>query len=866
MVMVVPAQAASLGLGRDDPTKFYSYISNNDGALLGYFKANMLENVFGPGGVGQQSSEDALQDIADYFNAEGNNGFVAQIKAKAAQLYDGGTLQTFYSWLAGNAPYAVVEYDRLNKISRLKDRVSGQWITNGAGEYPYYVPTGDMPAKDYDISAMAASGSWVDSRSISAVTQISLISEDALANLAVMLNKNGFNTSLALVNMNGTQYKAIRHNDGNYGKWFSTRRGAVYVTSYEPAAVNQEFNYNVGDVTQNSNNQTATSTEGAAIVGDGNKLIDLGSGKFLSPEFTLNGDINFVDQSVGEIIYDFTDNSYHLTTYDYTYNVTNNYYEYNYYTYNIQYTYNNTYVTYIGSTAEFVPTTYELYYELPDGRSSADLTAEDIAGLSFQFADMVNYKRSATDTSLRALYHFDGDTDDSSYWSTQGAFTWDKGASITYMESNAFNGALYLDEKEHQFTITLPSNIGSGDFSLQWRYYQNSATTSDHNDNYVTVGGQKLLGWSEQSLYSLGTTKLTTGLSVGTWQELALVRHNGTLYIYHNGVKVASAAMSTVFNDKIVFYLGANSRAYSMLDELRVVNFAIAKSGAAYTPTVVPYDTNSVLVLPDGSLPVADEFWKWDKTITPVKSWDFTGQQIPVVWGQSKDSVVSFKYSASPAIYSHYSSGVYVADGFYTLSETYMATSGFNPYENFLSENSDSGNIRFSTLTRSFPSIGYVTAYFPGIFLCLTDYPTSSSQFFEGNYTFTYVTADGSVYSTTFNLTKDWNTNFYAVVGPLKLQVVTSARSTFFLRALRIWISLSAGWHKTTMWSKSPCCPNLWYVSGFAGRWGSTKTPTRSLTITTSVFRSWIRNGSSLRLSGSCSTPSAERNCRRRNG
>ncbi len=158
------------------------------------------------------------------------------------------------------------------------------------------------------------------------------------------------------------------------------------------------------------------------------------------------------------------------------------------------YTYNNTYVTYIGSTAEFQSKEYEFYYQLPDGRSSADLTEEDVAGLSFQFADVVNYKRGVTDTSLLALYHFDGDTDDDSFYSSPlpgstvaggnyKRFAWNKGASLTYMESNSFNGALYLDEKEHEFTIGLPKALGSDNFTLQFRYYQNSATTTDNVDN-----------------------------------------------------------------------------------------------------------------------------------------------------------------------------------------------------------------------------------------------------------------------------------------------------------------------------------------------------------------------------------------------
>lgn len=415
----------------------------------------------------------------------------------------------------------------------------------------------------------------------------------------------------------------------------------------------QDWNYDkIQDIT---NNQTEEITNIVTEQGDKiDKLIEINNDtsemKVNVPVQVGPNEWSLLTMNADQITIDRSEDNrtiYQIDSHDVTYNVENNYYEYNYYTYNFEYTYNNTYVTYIGSTAEYQPKEWALYYELPDGRSSADLTEEDIAGLSFQFQDMVNYKRSATDTSLRALYHFDGNTEDSSYWSTQGAFTWNSGASITYMESNAFNGALYLDEKAHQFTITLPSSIGSQDFSLQWRYYQNSATTTDHNENYVTVGGTKLLGWSEQKLYNGSGTSIA-GLSVGTWQELALIREKGTLYTYHNGVKVASASVPTVFNDKIVFYLGANSRAYSMLDELRVVNFAVTKGGAAYTPTAVPYDTNSVLVLPDGVEPVADEFWKWDTAITPIYAWDLTSGYIDAPEYYAKNgSVTSWTVNSS---------------------------------------------------------------------------------------------------------------------------------------------------------------------------------------------------------------------------
>ncbi len=342
-----------------------------------------------------------------------------------------------------------------------------------------------------------------------------------------------------------------------------------------------------------------------------------------------NGKFSLVDElgsllefNIDDINFNFDDHSYTINTYNTTYNTENNYYEYNYYTYNVQYTYNNTYVTYVGSTAEYQPKEWSLYYQLPDGRSSADLTEEDVAGLSFQFQDVINYKRASTSADLWALYHFDGNTDDDSYYTKEDSFSWQQGASINYMEANAFGGALYLDEQPHQFTLAFPSGLGTRDFTLQWRYYQNSATTSENADNYITAGGKELLRWSEKNLYLSGSsTPCTNKLSVGSWQELALVRSGGTLYLYHNGVVIAQTPISNALGKELVFSLGGSSRAYSMLDELRLITKPIAVGGKSYTPTAVPYDSNSVLVLPGESV-VTDSYYKWDTTRPPLWSFD----------------------------------------------------------------------------------------------------------------------------------------------------------------------------------------------------------------------------------------------------
>lgn len=611
-LMVVPSYAAT-GI---EEVGFTAFV----GEFVSYFTSNgisntksFLEKVLGNGDIeGMTVSAQRLQEISFQLNND---------------LYytfnENGLIKTMQNWYWTG----IAKDPAHNNIMRIYNTLTNQWFVKKDGTYPY------CSEADWDAlhsepvsrpSVDSLTGKFVSERGTSGFyNQYHLVSQEFLVAVA-----NKYNTTFAarqiVTGGKSVTVYVVATPTNNDLLVFCASDGKPYVALVDDGstAIFNSIMNNFVEIKELINNKyTTINNSGGSDPQTQQYLIDI---KNMLLQLINEDDGTTISQDIHDITYDQSTHSYNVTTYNNDYDITNNSYEYNYYTYNIQYTYNNTYITYIGSTAEYQPKEWELYYELPDGRSSADLTEEDVAGLCFQFADCINYKKSATDTRLRALYHFDGNVNDVSYFSDKTAFTWNKGASITYMDANAFNGCLYLDEKEHQFTVTLPSNIGSGDFTLQWRYYQNNAAQNDHNENYVTIGGQKLLGWSEQYFYSQGTTRLSTGISIGTWQELALVRNKGTVYIYHNGVKIGSFTLNSVLSNQIVFYLGPNSRGYSMLDEMRFVKGALYTAGEAYTPTTVPYDTNQVLVLPDSPTPVTDAYWQWDKTITPKYSFDFS--------------------------------------------------------------------------------------------------------------------------------------------------------------------------------------------------------------------------------------------------
>lgn len=388
-------------------------------------------------------------------------------------------------------------------------------------------------------------------------------------------------------------YWVISSNDGERG-WYDP-------SGLRLAAVYDE---NSWAINQDRNDTTVKDESGVVVdigIEDNSTSIDLSGMTITLPD----GSINLIDQ----LIYDESTKSYHIDSHD-TYNTTTNYYyEWNYYI-------NYTSITYIGQTEEYNKY-YEVYYELPDGRDSADLTAEELEQLNVSM-DVIPYGRSADDTSLRCLYHFDGDTKDSSYWNYCTDFTWNKGASVTYMDAGVFDGALYLDETEHDFTITLPSNIGGNDFTLQFRYYQ-SFTAAPQTDSYLSIGGNQYLKFNGSSFLNGSGTALAS-TPIGSWNEIALIRSGNRLYYYLNGVSIGSISLSGSLGDKLTFHFGSSQQTYKYLDELRFVYQPMATGGSNYMPTSVPFDTNLSLVLPDSSIPLADEYWKIESSGTNILS------------------------------------------------------------------------------------------------------------------------------------------------------------------------------------------------------------------------------------------------------
>lgn len=474
----------------------------------------------------------------------------------------------------------------------------GNMLCRSGGQIAYYME----PEQAEGEAATTLGGKWVDAAFRGGMPGLHLYSyRSTLETVADRLCDLGETCGVQSWTYKSEKYWYILKERGS--SVYADKQGRPYVVRQSSDyAVDKNQNYYApGKDSGNTFNQ---------------QLVDLLTGVLNAPrgDSVTQGDNSLYLEDGA--IYNPDNRTYSFTATNSFNTTTNNYYTYNYsYTYHINYTS----VTYIGTTAQY-DEIYKYYYELPDGRSSADLTADELLALNTE-VDVVPYTRSTDNTALRSLYHLDGNVKDSSYWNYLTSWEWVKGASITYMESpSPFGGYLYLDETEHEWNLNLPSGLGSQDFTLQFRLYQ-KATVTPQADSYIAFGSNQVLKFDGGDFTFNGTAHL---MPVGTWNEFALIRDSGVLRLYLNGVIVDSYSNFASFPKTITFHFGSAQKTTKGLDELRVLNYALQKGGQNFQAATAPYDTNLSLVLPDSTTPVADEYWKFDTSIEPIATWDFT--------------------------------------------------------------------------------------------------------------------------------------------------------------------------------------------------------------------------------------------------
>lgn len=165
-----------------------------------------------------------------------------------------------------------------------------------------------------------------------------------------------------------------------------------------------------------------------------------------------------------------TNNTFYDMSRDYTYTYNTAYYNNTYNSYYIPVTYNDvdynyfityaptyTNITYIvdgcNDPSQAVSNNY--YFQLPDGRNSYNLTADDVFGIPLA-GELINYDATPENDNCVALYHFDGNITDASGKSNTAVF--DDGTVPQYISSNGFGKHLMLSNCG-AFRVTLPEAL-----------------------------------------------------------------------------------------------------------------------------------------------------------------------------------------------------------------------------------------------------------------------------------------------------------------------------------------------------------------------------------------------------------------------
>lgn len=262
-----------------------------------------------------------------------------------------------------------------------------------------------------------------------------------------------------------------------------------------------------------------------------------------------------------------TNNTFYDMSRDYTYTYNTAYYNNTYNSYYIPVTYNDvdynyfityaptyTNITYIvdgcNDPSQAVSNNY--YFQLPDGRNSYDLTADEVFGIPLA-GEVINYDAVPENDNCVALYHFDGNIVDVSGNGNTAKFA--DGTVPQYISSSSFGKHLMLTNRG-RFSLTLPealeapytiefrvnygqyqsffpisSELGNGyerDFYISDRRVTHSGSSSLYYDNQVFIKALKqyLIYHNKYSFYFSGLDEGARKNRFGYYWE------TGGLYFY----------------------------------------------------------------------------------------------------------------------------------------------------------------------------------------------------------------------------------------------------------------------------------------------------------------------------------------------
>lgn len=278
--------------------------------------------------------------------------------------------------------------------------------------------------------------------------------------------------------------------------------------------------------------------------------------------------------SLTNYTYDTTTNTYNTSVYSPVtneYNVVNNTYyndEYNFYffetnEYNYYVTNNYTYVTYMIQDTLTNDWSYlEIYYQLPDGRNSYDLTIDDVWGEYFLY-NVTSYDSVPEDDGTLGLWHLDGNTIDVSYYANTGSTAYTGGYTTGVYDSSG----KYMEGAFDYLSLNLNNCFfdSSSDFTLEFSIIgnSNSGSQTQVNTDLTSITGTRyyeINRYPELGYITIGSetfsSSYTDFTSVSQITYFAIQSENGVVSFFKNGTLYATGTYGNG-SDSITTYSGS---------------------------------------------------------------------------------------------------------------------------------------------------------------------------------------------------------------------------------------------------------------------------------------------------------------------
>ena len=340
------------------------------------------------------------------------------------------------------------------------------------------------------------------------------------------------------------------------------------------------------------------------------------------------------NNTTNHINYTYNNQHYNYTTNNYYYNYTNNTYIYNIannQNISISNTYNNT--TIISPSGA----TQKLYYELPDGSNSLNLTEEQAKKGFKTSLNVASYSNGYDDDNLNFLFHFDGNEYDSAY----PIVNYNLKAipnSVDYIDSSnpSFNQALAFSDS---FDLSVEGSNYNNYYSF--RIYPHISDNWSLNINGVNIGSV--------------TSKYDTTSNYEEYNSYSFV--NST-YLYEIPMKDNYKMLFTKNINDIRFVIVPGDFSFSSFSYI----FGLC-------PSVISGGSYPKLL--NSNLPVSDFGFTFDGYVDGSTSFYLT---------KNSDSVYPWYNPTTNSFYNDWSLYRIISSGYLTPNPLYSAYNGFYSY------------------------------------------------------------------------------------------------------------------------------------------------------------------------------------------